>query len=449
MEKIHKKKDTLSWIDAPSQPVFWRIPELGLSGHVIALSAVGFKLSLPAPAKIPPSEGSLTLLYSSTGLEGTLRGSLDSDPDPIFFIDQAQSSAELFSLLSRVRKIQHIDLCAGQDVEAADRFHGFSSFNFVHQSFSGLGEEDLELRSEFLGRNFSFPFFICGMTGGVEKGAEINRRLALAAQELGIPMGIGSQRMALEHENYTPIFKVKSYAPNLFLVGNVGASQLLDQSAVDFCQRAVDMIDANALAIHLNLVQECLQVEGKVAFKNFSKQLSRICEKLSVPVIVKEVGSGISPECADVLVKSGVAAIDIAGRGGTSWPYIEGLRSLDERRRRLGDLFRDWGIPTAYSLRAVRLSQKTCPLIASGGMREGLTAAKALALGADLVGIGLPLMRAALISEEAVIEELQFFIDGLKIAMLATGSQTPKDLKAKLCLGFPFAGPQGGAAFTE
>lgn len=348
------------------------------------------------------------------------------------------------SELAKIRKLQHIELCASQDVEASDRFTGFSQFHFVPQALPRLNMSQLQLSQEFLGQTFAFPFFITGMTGGIEKGALINQRLAAAASHFQIPMGVGSQRIALEDSNFSAIFKVKDRSPNLFLIGNIGGSQLAEiseQKCLELCKRAVDMIQADALAIHLNLIQECIQAEGSPQFSGLLDRIAFVCSHLGHPVIVKEVGSGISPSTCLQLKNAQVSAIDLAGKGGTSWAYIEGLRSSSQQSQiqRLGELFRNWGIPTAYNIAAVRKQDNNTPIIATGGIRDGLTAAKALALGCNMVGIGLPLLRAALESEERLHQELEFFIQGLKITMLATDCTTPKELSQYLHFGLPFA----------
>ncbi|RYZ84177.1 MAG: type 2 isopentenyl-diphosphate Delta-isomerase, partial [Proteobacteria bacterium] len=204
------------------------------------------------------------------------------------------------------------------------------------------------------------------------------------------------------------------------------------------CQRAVDMIKADALAIHFNVVQEHIQVEGDRDLAGIMKRLETICKKLSVPVIAKEVGSGIAPSSARILSECGVSAIDIGGAGGTSWAHIEGLRSSSDIVSQLGLTFRNWGIPTAYSLVAVKDALPHLPLIATGGIRDGLTIAKAVALGANFGGVGLPLLKAALQNEEAVEQTIEGFERGLRLTMLASGARTLKDLKSKIVRGRPY-----------
>ncbi len=341
--------------------------------------------------------------------------------------------------LGQLRKKEHLDFCQQGDVEASDRFTGFEAFSFLPYALSGLSMTGLDTQASFLGQRFSAPFLITGMTGGIAKGHEINRRLAQMACAHKIPMGIGSQRIALENPDCRSVFQLKTDYPDLFLIGNLGVAQLLHPQGVAWCQQAVDMIGADALALHLNVAQECIQPEGDRSFIGVREKIAEVCSRLSVPVLVKEVGSGLDIESAKELLAAGVSALDVGGRGGTSWPYIEGLRNSDPLRQELARVFRDWGIPTAYSLHALRQALPAgTPLVATGGIRSGLMAAKAIALGADMVGVGLPLMQAALESAERVDAVFLHLLEGLKITMLATGSPTLGHLAGHLHLGRPY-----------
>jgi len=342
------------------------------------------------------------------------------------------------SLIGQLRKGEHLAFCEEEEVEASDRFTGFSSFSFVPHALSGCNWNELDIHTSFLNRSFQAPFLITGMTGGVERGHQINRRLAKAASVAGIPMGIGSQRVALEDPACAKVFQLKTEYPDLFLIGNLGVAQLLSPHGVAWCQQAVDMVQADALALHLNVVQECMQPEGDRNFSGIVDKIHEVCAQLSVPVLVKEVGCGLDLKSAVLLQAAGVAALDVGGRGGTSWPYIEGLRSHDALRQTLAGEFRNWGIPTAYGVHALREACPELPLVATGGMRSGLMAAKAIALGANLVGIGLPLMQAALESEDRVTEVLDSFVEGLRVTMLATGSRSLKDLRHHIGWGHPY-----------
>ena len=352
-------------------------------------------------------------------------------------VEGKESEGNLHDLLGQVRKDQHIEICNHQDVESSDRFTGFQRVQFIPEAVPELSFSDLDTKQNFLGRNFDYPILVTGMTGGVDKGTEINRRLALAAQEYNIPMGIGSQRVALDNAEYASIFDVKKHAPDVFVIGNLGFAQLKQDNYLDLCQRAIDMISADALAIHVNVLQEAIQMEGDRDFSGILERLHDVCQKTKTPIIVKEVGCGVSSNTAQRLMETGISALDVGGRGGTSWGYIEGLRSSSPETMALADTYRNWGIPTAYSLVGVKTATPQLPLIATGGVRDGLTVAKAVALGADLVGIGLPLLRAALSSENGAKECLGSFVRGLKVAMIGTGSRNLSDLEQNICLGHP------------
>lgn len=366
------------------------------------------------------------------------RGRLATEVYPFHFLIAPEEHQTLQDLLGQIRKDQHIEICRSQDVEAEGRYTGFQDLSFLPEALPLFDHAELDTRVRFLNHDFALPLLITGMTGGIAKGTEINRRLALAAQKFQIPMGVGSQRIALDNPDYAKIFSVKDHAPDVFLIGNIGIAQLADKDALDRCQRAVDMIRADALAIHFNVVQEHIQVEGDRDLAGIMKNLAMITQKLSVPVIAKEVGSGVGPDSAKRLAECGVAGIDIGGAGGTSWAHIEGLRSSSELVSQLGLTFRNWGIPTAYSLVAVREALPNFPLIATGGIRDGQTVAKAIALGAQFAGIGLPLLKAALQSEEAVEQTLEGYVRGLRLTMLASGSKSLKDLKSRIVRGRPY-----------
>lgn len=330
------------------------------------------------------------------------------------------------------RKQDHIALCANQDVEGSTKETGFASFRFMPRSLPELDWSDVQTARPFLGRTFASPILITGMTGGIAQGASINRRLAAIASHANIPMGVGSQRIGLDSPEHAKIFAVKDAAPDVFLIGNLGAAQLRGKDAYDLCARAVEMIDADALAIHVNVLQELIQDEGDRNFKGLTESILNIADRISVPVIVKEVGVGLDPQSVARLASGKVAALDVGGRGGTSWSHIEGLRSSQKDTQHLGVLFRDFGLTTAEALLAARKIAKILPMIATGGIRDGLTMAKALALGATMVGVGLPFMRAALVSENELHRVYEEMLRGLKITMLATGSRCLDDLARSL-----------------
>ncbi|RYZ54746.1 MAG: type 2 isopentenyl-diphosphate Delta-isomerase [Proteobacteria bacterium] len=415
------------------------LPWIAEQGHAGLVTACApDRLILESPLK----SFSTRLTHITVSLQNDqnfhFKGRLETEVYPFHFIISPEERQTLQELLGQIRKDQHIEICRSQDVEAEGRYTGFQELSFLPEALPLFDHSEIDTSVDFLGQRFALPILITGMTGGIQKGMEINRRLALAAQKFGIPMGVGSQRIALDNAEYAPIFSVKDTAPNVFLIGNIGIAQLADKDALDRCRRAVDMIDANALAIHFNVVQEHIQVEGDRNLAGIMKNLEMICKTLNVPVIAKEVGSGISPSSAKMLAECGIAAIDIGGAGGTSWAHIEGLRSSSDIVSQLGLTFRNWGIPTAYSLVAVREALKDFPLIATGGIRDGLTAAKACALGAQFAGIGLPLLKAALQNEEAVEQAIEGFERGLRLTMLASGAKTLADLKSKIVRGRPY-----------
>lgn len=269
------------------------------------------------------------------------------------------------------------------------------------------------------------------MTGGTPAAGEINQRLAHVAQEFGLALALGSVRAAIEDKRLVTTFRVRQWAPDVFLLCNLGAVQLNYGYGRDECMRAVEMTEADALVLHLNPLQEAFQPAGNTRFAGLLKAIATIARDVPVPVIVKEVGWGISGDVARRLVDCGVAAIDVAGAGGTSWSEIEGLRMTpDDVRRKVAEDFRDWGIPTAEAIRLVRQQCPEVPLIGSGGLRTGVDLAKTLALGADIGGIALPFLKAAVISDRALRDEVIRVLSGLRLAMFCIGAKDIPSLHA-------------------
>ena len=422
-----------NWL-APLSQILWQSGDA--HGELVALADFALRLRCHGGQA---ALGETTIKIQWEQRSFVMRGTFATFQEQEFIFSVAETDlSELKDLLNLLRKSQHLSICQEQDVEASDRFTGFSKISFIPEALPELNWEEISLEQTFLGKTFNAPILITGMTGGITKGQELNYRLAKAAAAWGIPMGIGSQRLALENPEHRKIFTVKDHAPSLFLIANLGGSQLLEAGAVKLCQDAIAMVSADALAIHLNVIQECVQVEGSPRFRGLLDNIARICAAVSVPIIVKEVGSGISPATAKRLLKAGVSAVDCGGRGGTSWGYIEGLRSSSAETLALAQSFRDWGIPTAYSLAAIRHALPELTLIATGGIRDGHTVAKALALGANMVGLGLPLLRAASISEEKIHEVLATVSKGLQTTMLATGCSRIAELKQKIVYGHAF-----------
>ena len=319
------------------------------------------------------------------------------------------------------RKGEHIRINLEEDVQSKGISSGLDRYRLVHVALPELDLNEVDTGTTFLGHSLRAPILVSCMTGGVERGRDINHRLARAAQAHGCAMGVGSQRAAIEDPALAPLFRVRDVAPDILLLANLGAAQLNYGYGVDHCQRAVAMIDADALALHLNPLQEALQPEGNVNFSGLLTKIEQVCRALEVPVIVKEVGWGVSERVAQQLAEAGVAAIDVAGAGGTSWSEVEHHRALTAVRRRISGTFVAWGIPTAESVIMARRGAPGLPLIASGGLRHGIDATKAIALGASLAGFASPLLRAAAESEDSAHELMSGLIEELRISMFCCG----------------------------
>jgi isopentenyl-diphosphate delta-isomerase len=318
------------------------------------------------------------------------------------------------------RKKEHLELCLDINTVASPRGTGLGRYSFLHNALPEVDIAEIDLSATFLGKPLKAPVLISSMTGGFDLAGKVNRNLALAAQELGLAMGVGSQRVALEEGSVTDSFKVRDLAPDILLLGNLGAVQLNYGYGVEHCRRAVEMIQADGLILHLNVLQEAVQPEGNRNFKGLTEKIAAVCRQLEVPVIAKEVGSGISAEVAMRLKRAGVKAIDVAGRGGTSWYVVEAKRAA--QRGEPADLtFSDWGIPTEEALVQVREAVPDMEIVASGGIRSGLDIAKSIALGANIAAVGQPLLAPALESSQKVINFLKRIIYELKVAMLCVG----------------------------
>jgi isopentenyl-diphosphate delta-isomerase len=319
------------------------------------------------------------------------------------------------------RKSDHIRINLEEDVSFQHVAAGFEQYRLVHCALPEFDMEDVDTSSELLGKRLSAPFFISSMTGGTPEASEINQRLALAAQETGIGMGVGSQRAAIEDPSLADTYRVRHVAPDILLMANLGAIQLNYGYDVDTCRRAVEMIEADALILHLNSLQEALQPEGQTQFGGLLAKIEQVCTRLEAPVVVKEVGWGISGHVATQLANAGVAAIDVAGAGGISWSQVEMHRARSDRQRQVAAAFADWGIPTAESLVAARQGAPTLPIIASGGVRDGIQIAKAIALGATACGIAGDFLRAASESAEVALNLVTVLVTQLRVAMFAAG----------------------------
>lgn len=328
------------------------------------------------------------------------------------------------------RKKDHLKIATSSVSQTGD--NGFAKYRFINNSLPEVDFDKINLSTTFLDKKVNYPFFISCMTGGVAEGLKLNRNLAAAAQKYGIAMGVGSQRAAVEHPELEKLFLAREVAPSIPLIANVGLVQLNYGFGTREFQKCVDMISADALAVHINPMQEVIQPEGDRNFSNLLPGLSRLVDKISVPIIAKEVGFGISYGVAQRLYKAGVRIIDTAGWGGTSWAVVEGERR--DGYADLGQLFGQWGIPSAESIAQVSSlakRKKDLVVLGSGGIRNGVEIAKAIALGADMVGIAAPFASAALKSQEEVEKLIEKYALELKIAMFGVGAKSISELRSR------------------
>ena len=328
------------------------------------------------------------------------------------------------------RKEDHIRICMEEDVRGSGVSTGFERYRLVHCALPEMALDDVHTRSHLWGRVLDAPFVISAMTGGTEMAERINKNLAIAAQSRGVAMGVGSQRTAIEHPEWERTYQVRDVAPDILLLANLGAVQLNYGYGLAECRRAVNMIEADALVLHLNALQECFQPHGNTDFSGLLSKIERICAELEVPVIAKEVGWGISEAVARRLADAGVAGLDLAGAGGTSWSQVEKFRAAENDKRLIAEAFANWGIPTALSIQMARRASSSLPIIASGGFRTGVQAALAIALGADVVGVARGLLESATASPEAACGALDILIQALRIAMFASGSRALSALRS-------------------
>jgi len=326
------------------------------------------------------------------------------------------------------RKQDHIEICCNKlhDIEMSVTA-GFEDILFVPNALPDINFDDVNMATKFLKHNFDYPIFISSITGGTKLAKKVNSRLAKLAEKFKIGMGVGSQRAAIEDERNTDSFTiVREHAPNAFVAANLGAVQFNNDFTIQHAKEAVKMIEADALILHLNPLQEVIQPEGNTNFSNLTTKVKEIGKKLKQPLIIKEVGSGISREIARDLVDSHISAIDVAGAGGTSWSQIEAIRAKQQgltKQQKVGELFKNWGLPTAVSTIEISKFRDRFEIISSGGIRNGLQAAKALAISARLVGIALPLACIAASGTENQLNEwMEQFILELKTAMFLVGA---------------------------
>ncbi len=323
----------------------------------------------------------------------------------------------------RDRKQEHIQLALDDRMQLDGHF--FDGLRFEHDALPELDMGAIDLGVRFLERELAAPLLISCMTGGTEEAGRINRNLALAAEEVGIAIGVGSQRKAIEDPSQAESFRIRELVPSVPLLANLGAVQLNYGFGLDECRRAVDMIEADALVFHLNPLQEAIQPEGQCDFSSLLAQMAEVAAALDAPVIVKEVGCGLSRDVGRRLREAGFTILDTSGLGGTSWARIEASRADDFA---LGELFAGWGVPTPRSIRELR-ALGGLTVIGSGGVRNGIDAAKAIALGADLVGAAKPFLQGADVSAEETVARARAFVRELRIAMFCAGAGSVSELQ--------------------
>jgi isopentenyl-diphosphate delta-isomerase len=327
------------------------------------------------------------------------------------------------------RKADHLRINIERDVAAKGIAAGFDDYEFTHRALPEIDLSDVDLSCEFLGRQLAAPILVSCMTGGTPEAREINARLARVAQQFGLAMGLGSGRALIESPEQLPTFEVRSQAPDILLFANLGTVQLNKGYGAAECRRLVELLRADALVLHCNPLQEALQPEGDTCFAGLLRAIEKLCAEVDFPVVVKEVGWGIAADQVRKLFDAGVAAVDLAGAGGTSWSEVERYRMTEPWRARVAAEFAGWGIPTARCLVEARAVAPDEPLIASGGIFSGLDVGKALALGAGLAGIAGPFLRAAARGEADAAQLARELIETLRIAMFCSGARRVVDLR--------------------
>jgi len=328
------------------------------------------------------------------------------------------------------RKDEHIQINLEKDVDSS-LTTGLEEYRLIHQALPELSLEEIDLSQTLFGKHQRVPVLVSSMTGGTQEARRINRNLATAAQAVGLAMGVGSQRAAIKDASLATTFQVRQYAPDILLFANLGAVQLNYGFGIDECQRAVEMIGADALVLHLNPLQEALQPEGDVNFAGLASKIAEIKHRLSVPLIVKEVGWGFSQEAARMLYEAGVDALDVAGAGGTSWSEVEKHRITNPYQAQTAGVFKDWGIPTTQSLYNARAVDEKWLVFASGGLRTGIDIAKCLALGAQLGGMAGLFLKAAAQSAETAADTMRMIVNQVRIAMFACGASNLSELNSQ------------------
>ncbi len=405
--------------------------ELELPGPLAPDADVKLELTLPdeQPLRLTATA------QEARSSDGSWRQRLEIRPK-----DEAEER-RLGALIVMLRKDAHLDLCALENVEATVSA-GWEHVHLPHEALPELDGDRVDLSTQFLGKPLALPLLITGMTGGSARGGEVNRALARVAQASGIAMGLGSQRPMLEDPRLAETYRVRRQAPDIPLLANIGAVQLNYGITPQRCGELAAAVEADALCLHLNALQEMVQPEGDRNFSGLLGRIEEVVEATAVPVLLKETGAGMPAHLVQRAMEAGCAGVDVSGVGGTSWARVEALRQADPLYREVGNTFRDWGIPTARAVMDARQAAPEALIIGSGGVRSGLEMAKALALGADVCGIALPFLRAVLDSEEAANDLARKLAEELRIAMFCAGTG---DLAALHSLGSaPLPGESDG-----
>ncbi|MBT2214800.1 type 2 isopentenyl-diphosphate Delta-isomerase [Virgibacillus dakarensis] len=327
------------------------------------------------------------------------------------------------------RKTEHIRLCLTENVEGVNKTTGLEGISFIHNALPEINFADIKLDSTFLNKAVKAPFLVSSMTGGSELAEKINTNLAIAAEARGWAIGLGSTRALLESDAHKESFLIRQHARSVPLIANIGAVQLNYGYGAKECQRLVDLTEADSLYLHLNSLQEVVQDEGDLNFKDLLPKIKEVCKALPVPVGVKEVGFGIDGTVAEKLYEAGVSYIDVAGAGGTSWSQVEKLRSKDSLRKAAAEAFNSWGNPTKDCIVSVKSKLPEVPIVASGGMKTGVDAAKAMTIGADMIGFARQLLQAATESAEKVMQAMEQIEFEMKMVMFGIGVKSITELK--------------------
>lgn len=325
------------------------------------------------------------------------------------------------------RKSEHLRIALEYDVDSL-LTTGLENIHLTHEGLPEVNLSDVDTKLQLFGKALNFPLLISSMTGGNSDAELINRRLAIVAQETGIALSVGSQRVAIEDPSRSNSFHLRSVAPDILLFSNLGAIQLMQGYTIDECKESVDMLQSDALVLHLNPLQEALQANGDHNFQGLVTKIEHVCKNLSVPVIIKEVGWGISVRTAGLLMDIGVAAIDVAGAGGTSWSQVESYRLKDPLMAQTAKNFRDWGINTVDSIRNITRIAPEMLVFASGGLRNGIDIVKCLCLGAKLGGMANNLLKAASEGEDFLLKVINNLSKEMSICMFATGARSLNEL---------------------